>query len=57
MTDIKIFTNGRGRQGGWPGAGGILFFDILLYYFFNVIIIKTYISSFNVVYVIYFTHS
>ena len=36
---------------------GILFFDILLYYFINVKIKIFYISSFNVVCVVYFTHS
>ena len=39
------------------GWGQVEFFvDILLYYFINVMI-KTYISSFIVVYFIYFTHS
>ena len=39
------------------GQGWVeFFFDILLYYFVNVIIKTLYISSF-IVYVIYFTHS
>ena len=48
MMDIKIFRNG-GAAGGRPGAGGIYFFDIILYYFINVIIKTVYISSFIVV--------
>ena len=42
--DIKKITNGGAS--GRPGACGIHFFDIFLYYFFNVIIKTLYISSF-----------
>ena len=54
MMDIKIFTNGS-VQGGGPSVG-LIFFDMLLYYFIYVIIKTLYISSFIVVYIIYFTH-
>ena len=66
MMDIKIFTNGgeqaEGREhegtggGGGSGVGIYIFFDILLYYFINVMLKTLYISSFIVVYLIYFTH-
>ena len=63
MMEFKIYTNGGG---GWGGeAGGLVgagrwrvdFFDILIYYFINIIIKTLFISSFIVVYVIHFTHS
>ena len=62
MIDIKIFANGGYGFGPFvQGVDGNCFFDILLYirllYFFIYVIIKTYIRSFIVVLVIYFTHS
>ena len=54
--DIKKFLKGRGGSGGWARGRVEFFFYILLYYFINVML-KTYISSFLVVYAIYFTHS
>ena len=53
--DSKFYK--LGGLEGRPGEGGIYFFDIFLYYLINVIIKTLYISSFIVVYVIYFTHS
>ena len=47
MMDIKIFTNQRGE--------GIFFFDLLIYYFINIVIKILYSSSVIVCYVIYFT--
>ena len=52
--DIKIFLKGGGQGDGLEG--GLIFFTYLLYYFINVMI-KTYISNFIVVYIMYFTHS
>ena len=56
MMAIKIFTNGGGA-GGLARGGWIFFFFILQYYFSNVITKTLYISTFIVVYVVYFTHS
>ena len=53
--DIKNFLKGGTVK--WLARGWVeFFFYILLFYFINVII-KTYIISFLVVYVIYFTHN
>ena len=54
MIDIKKLPNG-GRAKRVPGDGDF-FFDTLLYHFIYIIIKTLYISSFIVVFVIYFTH-
>ena len=52
MMDIKIFTNGEGGQGGWLEAGGIFLFDMLLYYFINVIIKTSAVSLLFTLYIV-----
>ena len=54
--DIKNFLKGEARGAGQEWVE-YFFFDILLYYFFNVMIKTLYISNFIVVCIIYFTHS
>ena len=53
--DIKNIQKGEVRG---VGQGRVeFFFDILLYYFINVMLKTLYIINFIFVYVIYFTHS